>query len=598
MFAAWQGASTVTRAGQSGVVSAPAFRKRVNRLVEGSGKEGSDVTTRNRSLAQFWATVAVVCTVYLGLQVAYIVRLPLVMDEFQGAHAVFQLTRAVPYRDFSPYKTVLGYYIQLPALLVSDDPWAALLSVKLQAAILTAGTLGLGAWALQKHFRRMAVVLALLLLVCMTTFLERSAELRVDMLTSIAGFASLLLLLDRRAGWAGVACGLSLAISQKGAYYAVAAAAALGVRVLFVDRSKATLADLVRFVVATAAVVLAYVVFWAALSSPRSVLEATFIAPRTVAFQSIYEMRLWGWQLTLKANPLYYALAFAALIGLAERWRALRAPYRESVLLPYGVVLIALSVWHRQPWPYFFVLLIPTLFVLHTALIDWELERHERSGRRPAAVVVAVVLVFGVFLPLRRIPRVLARDNTFQRETIRLADALLGRGETYLAGVNLLFDREQAVPELAWLDLRRSTELSHAGPERLRAITADLDSSHTKLYVHNYRLDALPRALRAQLDSGFSHLWGNVFVYAPSIDGTQDSVNIKFAGRYVVRHSSEMVVVGDRSLQPADTVTLTRGWHRTRADASFRLVLAPPLPYRLNPRFKEPRDFFPNVYDY
>ena len=82
---------------------------------------------------------------YLGVQALYVPRLPLVMDEFQGARAAWRLLADVPYRDFTPYKTVLGYYLQLPALTLLEDPWLALLATKLWTALLGAAALAAGA---------------------------------------------------------------------------------------------------------------------------------------------------------------------------------------------------------------------------------------------------------------------------------------------------------------------------------------------------------------------------------------------------------------------------------------------------------------------
>ena len=73
------------------------------------GTEGPATARQGRDLAPpvFGGAIVTVMGVYLALQAVYILRLPLVMDEFQGAHTVFRLTARLPYRDFQPYKTVL-----------------------------------------------------------------------------------------------------------------------------------------------------------------------------------------------------------------------------------------------------------------------------------------------------------------------------------------------------------------------------------------------------------------------------------------------------------------------------------------------------------
>ncbi len=94
-----------------------------------------------------WVVLSL-CLVHLGVQVVYILRLPLVMDEFAGARAVYRLTEDVPYRDFRPYKTVLGYLLQLPTLLAARDPWTGLMWTKIAMAIINASALLIGARAL------------------------------------------------------------------------------------------------------------------------------------------------------------------------------------------------------------------------------------------------------------------------------------------------------------------------------------------------------------------------------------------------------------------------------------------------------------------
>ena len=164
----------------------------------------------------FTPALALLCFVYLGIEFVYIARLPFVMDEFQGASEVYRLMSEIPYVDFKPYKTVLGYYLQLPPMLLSDDPWRQMMLVKQAMALATAGSIFLAARMLLRHFSSLSVFLATLMLVLMSTFLERSASLRVDMLTSLFGLFGLICLLDRRVLAAGVLAGLSFLVSQKG----------------------------------------------------------------------------------------------------------------------------------------------------------------------------------------------------------------------------------------------------------------------------------------------------------------------------------------------------------------------------------------------
>ena len=73
---------------------------------------------RQRRMAA--VVLALPCLAYFAIELAYVTRLPLGMDELHGAGAVYKLKSAVPYVDFVPYKNVLGYYVQLPFLLLGS----------------------------------------------------------------------------------------------------------------------------------------------------------------------------------------------------------------------------------------------------------------------------------------------------------------------------------------------------------------------------------------------------------------------------------------------------------------------------------------------
>ena len=69
-------------------------------------------TVRDFLTRRFHLVVFAIVAAYCALQFLYISHLPLVMDEFDGAYEVYHLRHALPYRDFLPYKTVLGYFVQ------------------------------------------------------------------------------------------------------------------------------------------------------------------------------------------------------------------------------------------------------------------------------------------------------------------------------------------------------------------------------------------------------------------------------------------------------------------------------------------------------
>ena len=134
--------------------------------------------------------------------------------------------RGSPTSTSKPYKPVLGYSIQL-ALLTGTGYWSGFLAVRLGMVYLTGKSLFLGALWLPTGLQTRAVCLAYALMIVMTSLVEWAIEVRLDMLTALAGFVSLLLLLNRQVAWRGLVAGLSFLISQKGTMYAFAGGIAL-----------------------------------------------------------------------------------------------------------------------------------------------------------------------------------------------------------------------------------------------------------------------------------------------------------------------------------------------------------------------------------
>ena len=261
---------------------------------------------------------------YLLIEVVYLSRLPLVMDEFDGAYEAYTLIERTPYRDYRPYKTVLGYYLQLPPLLLTSDPWTGLMLSKAWLALINTAAIFTATLTLAAIFSPAAALTGQVLLIFVTTFLERSSESRVDMLTAWAGLASFLLMLKRRWLAAGIVAGLSFLVSQKGVYYILAANAGAGAFWLFESRDRRTFRDLVLLNVAAVSVIAVYIGLWGTVSTPAAVFRATFLSHADIAFRQLYEQLEQHWTRTLWRNPLFYWGALAGIVALVvARWRNL-----------------------------------------------------------------------------------------------------------------------------------------------------------------------------------------------------------------------------------------------------------------------------------
>jgi hypothetical protein len=535
---------------------------------------------------------AALSLVYFAIQLIYIWRLPLVMDEFDGANEVYSLLSFTPYKDFRPYKTVLGYYLQIPPLLLTTDPWTGLMLSKVWLALINTAAIFTATLCLATLFTPGAALVGQTLLISVTTFLERSSELRVDMLTAWVGLASFLLLLNRRWLLAGVVAGLSFLVSQKGVYYALSANAAAGVFWLFESRDRRTFRDLVLLNAGAGATIAVYIALWAIVSTPWAVFSATFLNHGAIAFGQLYDLEF-HWHRTLTRNPFFYGGALAGIVALAAaRWRG-SVGSTHVMTAVYGASMFALCRWHKQPWPYFFVILMPTLMVVHAAVGELAL-RH----RRWAALTLSLALWAGVIGPFTYMPDILARDNTYQRHVVRLARAMLDEGETYVAGNDLVYDREQAHPALRRLSAPNIRAMQEWPKTRLDTVIAELEAAKPRLIIADYRVGGLPIALGEYLATRFDPLWSSVSGYAPLIDVSDDSFDIWFDGEYRVE-SDAVAVIDDTHAASGTMVTLRHGRHRNDSTAPVRLRLIPAeLAKHADPAMEEKRSMFAGVYDY
>lgn len=531
---------------------------------------------------------------YFALQIAYICSLPLVMDEFQGAYSVYQFRSLLPYRDFSPYKTTLGYYAQLLPLLLVRDQWIALLASKVFLAGVNTALIITFASVLRKWYSPASVILATVLMVLMSNFLERSSELRVDMLTAWTGGAGLLLLLRQRSGWAGFVTAVSFLVSQKGVYFALAANAGIVLECIVYAQREANRRWL-RFNSAFSATIAFYLLAWSLFAPLGTVFRDTFGASTAVAISNPYPgIRAQFWIQSVFRNPFYYGLAVLAFGSLVRRATGEARDCRVTFLAGYFAAIFSLFLWHKQPWPYFFVFLAPVVVVLHSDFFNSVALRGSiRRGTR--CLGVAAFIAWGMVLPLMRIPVVLRRDNDLQRRNIRVLQELTATGRTYFAGVNLLFRSKQEPAQLSWLDAPRLDALASADPQYVDTVVAAFDSARSVAVVANYRIEALPPRVAAEIFENFLPFTGNILTYAPVVDPTAGRFFVRLTGLYEVMDSGDLVI-DDGPVESGSTLWLTRGEHAIAgtAPSRLRLKLKAPPDELLGP----PGAFFPEVYSY
>jgi hypothetical protein len=545
------------------------------------------------------AILLVLTVFFLGLETYYALHRPLSHDEFTGVWSVVEVSGGVPYVDFQPYKPVLGYYVQLAFLQLATDTWSGYLAIRLGMTCLAVGTLLLGALWLRRIFRAEGVCLAYALLVVMTSLVEWAIEVRLDMLTALFGFVSLLFLLNRRVALAGALAGVSFLVSQKGTMYALAGGAAL-LGCLVIQRDGHRWRDVLVYAACVILPIGLYVACWSLIASFPSVVGPTFgqqtqLHALTTPVHDGPNFYWFSWIQTLLRNPLFYIYVLWALGVLLTLGRA-QSP-RETLLLFYGctVALIVLSI--QQPWMYMFVLIVPTAFVLHVYLFTRELAKPDSLLRRPVLWVCFVML--GLFWPLSGVPAMVHDDPGPQRQTLELATALLQPGDRYFAGFQLLYRGDAHETALGMVDTNTARPIHSLTAAEHGAILERFQDEPIRFVVYTTVIDdGVPEPVKQHLFRNYAPFWANVWIYAPQCQPTDSQVNLLFAGSYGIETEKPgRVLIDGQSYAPGDTVELGQGRHAIVAPVRLRLKLRPSnIDQLLNPAYREPISFFwPNM---
>ncbi|HSM37516.1 MAG TPA: hypothetical protein VK837_14025 [Longimicrobiales bacterium] len=513
---------------------------------------------------------------FLFIELTFSLGSPFHPDEFQGAHAVYRLTNELPYRDFLPYKTVLGYYIQLPPFLLLGPGWSGLTAARIVATLINLVALGALALALGRRYRPEAVAVGMVLLVFVSTFVDQAFEIRVDMLTGWCGVLALLLLLNARHGSAGMAAGLAFLISQKGLFFVIAGAIAIAASVLWESRRKHALSGLIRFAVAAGFVIVSYLALWIAVAGFEDVLFITFPAAAGIARRAVYDGIELRWARTAFRNPLFYAIAVLGTVHAAIRaWRKLRARgggesaggARDAKLAVFTATLLIQMAAYPQPWSYFFLLAIPVLAVCVVDILDAILADERRSSWK--GVAVAGLVVFGVFYPTVFTLSSLHGDRERQRITFETGLSALGPGDTYWAGSNVFADRQQP-NGLEWLDLFNLERLRNLPVEERRGLMAELAAEPPAIVIDNYRMRSLPEPFRRFIESHYAYLANGVYSYAVALEEGADSIAIPIRGVFRLEGPGPVHLGGQRLL-PGQTMNLPRRTIRVETPSAATL---------------------------
>lgn len=618
---------------------------------------------QTRSKGYFFLPLTLLCLAYLGFEFFFNQYAMISVDEFWFAHRIYEYKDGLPYRDFAPYKTVIGYYLLLLPMLSVKGILNTLIFTKNAIAVFNTLVLFISATWLTRFFSPRGVLGSVALLVCMEVMLTYSTNIRVDLIAYWFCLFSLLLLLENRCFWAGLIIGLAFATSQKAIWYIFATNAALGCHWLLTERNRKYFMSAVYFNLGALAVIAAYLITWAQISSWQTVTNSVFLEASAMYHLDWYNAsRPFYWAMTLLFNPLAFLLWPVTFISLLASYKQDRTYYPRRFLIIYSSTILLCLIAYKQVFPYYMQVTLPAFLVLYAAFFTW-LEGLCKKPQKisisyPRALsAVCLVSVFVIFasvsileLPLAYsliclapillttlvvdrkrfsaptrsamqsvliltmlfvggaypltvyLAKLININGAYQKANLAAMNTLLRDGSDYTAGIELIYDKKQPIAGLRHL-MGPAIDYLYHPTNKLRAVMtaslyedpdATIDSvnhalrdSNVKFYVNNYRMHALPKAIRAQLDQQFQHYWGSIYLYAPKVDAGKQKVNVKFKGEYYLQAKTKQpIIINGKTFQSNDHIILEKGITTTNAENQFRLVLVPTeTGLQLNPKF-------------
>lgn len=582
--------------------------------------------TRPHLLNRYFFTVLLICVTYAALAIFLVPHWVLSADEFVFARHIYDYTRFIPYRDFEPYKSILGYYLLSVPFYFSHTLLDPLFYMKKEVILINAASIAAICWLTQGLFNRRAILFAILAVMANSTFFIYAADLRVDMLTSWFCLFSLITLLKQRTAWAGTLMGIAFLISQKALWYLFAANGALLLCYFLFQANLFSFRSILRFNLTAAIPVILYILIWSSISSFSIVLHNLFYEAYIQASIEWYTpIYFTCWLIVLQHGPALFLLWPLTFTTLTNEHAHTPAIQQRTFIILQASIFLLLFIHYKQAFPYNFVFTVPAFFLLSAEFISWLLSPKARQYHRIIMLYSILLFLFINLLSLPMIynllvllPFLISRpmlnwltygiliacailypfytsfrqsihiDGEYQQSILAVADALLDAQSTYVGGLPYIYNKEQPInglkniigPELDYLyQPKKSLKPLLLSSLYLSAVTQEdviyqLDKAPVKVIINNYRVHYLPASIARYLDYHYAPYLGSLYLYAPVVTKTQHHFAIKFSDNYRIQ-SQSFVYIDGKKLKNHSFLYLTKGMHQTASKTDYRLILIP-----------------------
>ncbi|MBX3709025.1 MAG: hypothetical protein KIT56_00070 [Gammaproteobacteria bacterium] len=325
----------------------------------------------------FVLTLAACCLFYFISEYFYHHYTMLAVDEFWFAHRIYQYKDSLPYRDFAPYKTVLGYYLLLIPMLFTHDIMQSLMVTKNFIALVNASLLFISSLWLSKFFSRAGILTSLFFLISSEILLSYASQIRVDLLGYWFCFFSLLLLLENRFLLAGMVIGLGFITTQKAIWHIFASNVALIIGLVEVywfrtERTFKPIKNIVLFNLTYMIIIISYLMFWSWVSDWHTVFNSVFNEASAMYHLDWYNAaRLPFWKTITLYNPLLFLLWPTTLFSLFITYQNDQHYHSRAFIVIYVSLILFCLIPFKQVFPYYMQVTIPIFFALYATFFTW-----------------------------------------------------------------------------------------------------------------------------------------------------------------------------------------------------------------------------------
>ncbi len=348
----------------------------------------------------FFYAVLFLCLAYVAFEYYFIPFFVLSADEFVFARHIYEYTFHVPYRDFPPYKTVLGYYLLSLPMFFSHTVLQPLFYIKDEIAIINAVFMAFSCYLAASIFDKRAVLITILAIIANELFLVYATDLRVDMLTNWFCLLSSLYILKNRFNLSGFLLGIAFLISQKALWYVIAIDASILICCYAYKTSIFTLRRLIYFNLAILFPIVIYIIIWSLIASPSLVIYNLFYEAYIQAginwYLPIYAV---CWDAALRHGPVLFLLWPATMLMATEKLNDKDVSAKRVFIITYAFIALIQFVNYKQAFPYNFVFTIPAFFLLYSEFFSWLLAVNT-SRLKVAPTLFSVFVVYALFIDL------------------------------------------------------------------------------------------------------------------------------------------------------------------------------------------------------